>query len=146
MDRTESVTLTNMCMITNADKILVLNRVDPNWPGLTFPGGHIEAHESITESVIREVQEETNLTITQPKLVGVKQFYDAEHHRYLVFFYRANQFSGELKSSREGNLKWLTKEELLQSPLAPNFDHDLPLFFDEQFNEHLLDGQRDVLF
>lgn len=55
-------------------KILVLNRTDPVWPGLTFPGGHVEAHESFNDSVIREVKEETGLDIVHPKLVGVKQF------------------------------------------------------------------------
>ncbi len=37
MKRLEAVTLTNMCMIKDKDKILVLNRTDPVWPGLTFP-------------------------------------------------------------------------------------------------------------
>ncbi len=56
MKRSEKVTLTNMCMIKNKDKILVLNRNDPVWPGLTFPGGHVEAHESFNDSVIREIK------------------------------------------------------------------------------------------
>lgn len=43
MKRSEAVTLTNMCMIKDKDKILVLNRTDPVWPGLTFPGGHVES-------------------------------------------------------------------------------------------------------
>ena len=38
----EPVTLTNMCMIKRDHQILVLNRNDPVWPGLTFPGGHVE--------------------------------------------------------------------------------------------------------
>lgn len=45
MKRSEAVTLTNMCMIKDKDKILVLNRTDPVWPGLTFPGGHVESHK-----------------------------------------------------------------------------------------------------
>lgn len=63
MSRTEPVTLTNMCMIKNKDKILVLDRNDPVWPGLTFPGGHVEKHESFHDSVIREVKEETKLAL-----------------------------------------------------------------------------------
>lgn len=63
-----------MCMIKNNQKILVINRNDPTWPGLTFPGGHVEAHESFHDSVIREIKEETNLAIKKPHLVGIKQF------------------------------------------------------------------------
>ena len=61
MKRSEPVTLTNMCMINKKDKILVLDRNDPVWPGLTFPGGHVEPHESFHDSVVREIKEETGL-------------------------------------------------------------------------------------
>ena len=41
--RTETVTLTNMCMVyDDAGNVLVQDRVDKKWSGLTFPGGHIE--------------------------------------------------------------------------------------------------------
>ena len=146
MSRTEPVTLTNMCMIKNKDKILVLDRNDPVWPGLTFPGGHVEKHESFHDSVIREVEEETGLKIKKPKLAGVKQFYDQENHRYLVFFYIATKFEGQVQESNEGKLIWMTKDELLNSKLAYNFDHDLPVYFDETISEHILDGKRDELF
>ena len=39
MNRRESVEFVNMCMIKNGDKILVQDRVAPDWPGITFPGG-----------------------------------------------------------------------------------------------------------
>ncbi|WP_242367695.1 8-oxo-dGTP diphosphatase [Lactobacillus intestinalis] len=144
--RTEPVTLTNMCMIKRDHQILVLNRNDPVWPGLTFPGGHVEPHESFHDSVIREVKEETGLTIFSPKLVGVKQFYDQNQERYIVFFYITNKFTGQVKESNEGTLSWMTKEELLKHQLAYNFDRDLPIYFDAQLSEHLLDGKRDELF
>ncbi|MDF7682716.1 8-oxo-dGTP diphosphatase [Lactobacillus sp. ESL0679] len=146
MDRTERVTLTNMCMITNGDQILVLNRNDPTWPGLTFPGGHVEAHESFHDSVVREVKEETNLTINQPRLAGIKQFYDDNDHRYIVFFYIANEFTGTVKASNEGSLTWMSKDELMSHKLAYNFDRDLLVYFNEQIYEHLLDGNHDELF
>ena len=52
-----------MCMIKNGDKILVLDRNDPVWPGLTFPGGHVEPHESFNDSVVREIKEETAIDV-----------------------------------------------------------------------------------
>ncbi|TSO26362.1 8-oxo-dGTP diphosphatase [Lactobacillus sp. LL6] len=146
MDRTESVTLTNMCMIKNKDKILVLNRNDKTWPGLTFPGGHVEKHEAFHDSVIREIKEETGLTIKNPHLIGVKQFFDRNDQRYLVFFYIATQFSGNIKASDEGDLYWMTKDELQNHKLAYNFDHDLPIYFNDNLSEHILDGKRDEVF
>ena len=133
MSRTENVTLTNMCMVKNKDQVLVLDRNDPVWPGLTFPGGHVEAHESFHDSVVREVKEETGLTISHPQLVGVKQFYDHNDERYLVFFYIAEQFSGTVKESDEGKLTWMSAKELKKQKLAYNFDHDLPVFFEPGF-------------
>lgn len=146
MSRTENVTLTNMCMVKNKDQVLVLDRNDPVWPGLTFPGGHVEAHESFHDSVVRKVKEETGLTISHPQLVGVKQFYDHNDERYLVFFYIAEQFSGTVKESDEGKLTWMSAKELKKQKLAYNFDHDLPVFFEQTISEHMLDGKRDELF
>lgn len=62
-------------MIVDKDRVLTIDREDPVWPGLAFPGGHIEKHESFHDSVIREVKEETNLDIVSPRLVGFKHFF-----------------------------------------------------------------------
>ena len=115
-------------------------------PGLTFPGGHVEPHESFHDSVVREIKEETGLFIKDPHLVGVKQFFDKNDERYLVFFYIATDFTGTVKASDEGKLTWMTKEELISKKLAYNFDHDLPVFFDKNLSEHLLDGKIDQTY
>ena len=73
--RTETVTLTNMCMVyDDAGNVLVQDKVDKKWSGLTFPGGHIEKGESFVDSVIREVYEETGLTIEKPRICGTKDW------------------------------------------------------------------------
>ena len=75
MAREEKAVFTNMCMVTDGNgNVLVQDRLNPDWPGITFPGGHVEPCESFTQSVIREVFEETGLTVEDPVLCGTKQF------------------------------------------------------------------------
>ncbi len=128
---TERTILTNMCMVYEGDKILVIDRNKSDWPGITFPGGKVESGEPFTESVIREVKEETNLDIVSPKLTGVKDFLLSDGTRYIVFCYTANEFSGELKSSDEGEVFWIKREELLNYELADNFEYMYKLFTGE---------------
>lgn len=146
MDRTEPTTLTNMCMIVDKDRVLTIDREDLVWPGLAFPGGHIEKHESFHDSVIREVKEETNLDIVSPRLVGFKQFFDKLDRRYLVFFYRADKFSGSLHASREGKLEWVKISDLPKRQLAYNFDRDLEVFLKNDLDEHVLLDKKDFLY
>ena len=118
--RTEMVELTNLCMIKDGDKYLLQNRVKKDWQGYTFPGGHVEPGESIVQSVIREVKEETGLTLKDPHLVGVKQFW-VESERYIVFLFSATKFTGELRSSHEGEVGWFTKVEMKKINLVNHF-------------------------
>ena len=75
MARSEQAIFTNLCMIYDDNgNILVQDRADPGWPGLCFPGGHVEPGESFVESVIREVREETGLTIENPILGAPSSF------------------------------------------------------------------------
>ena len=120
MARSELAVFTNMCMITDGDKVQVQDRKDPNWPGITFPGGHVEKNESFVESVIREVYEETGLTIENPVLCGTKQFQTETGARYVVFFYKASKYHGSLRSSSEGKVFWLPRVKLPNQILAPD--------------------------
>ena len=79
---------------------------------MPFPGGHIEEGESLAESVIREVYEETGLTIADPKLVAVKDWPLDDGGRYIVFCYKATRFSGQLRSSEEGEVSWVEKRPI----------------------------------
>ena len=136
MARKETVVLTNMCMVyDNQGNILVQDRLDPDWPGVTFPGGHVEPGESFTKAVIREVWEETGLTIEHPRLCGLKQFPEEDGTRYIVMLYKTNQFSGELRSSREGNVFWIKRDELENYPLPVSFDQLIHVFEDDSLGE-----------
>lgn len=135
MSRQIPVTLTNMCMICDGDKVLVQDRVDPDWPGITFPGGHVETGESFCASVIREVYEETGLTIESPRLCGIKEWENTDGSRYVVFLYRTNNFSGELKSSDEGAVYWTSLSTLSTLRLTEHFDKVLEVYLRDDLSE-----------
>ena len=99
MARYTAIELTNMIMIENPQthEILVENRRNPAWPGVTFPGGHVEEGETVTQSVYREAYEETGLTIAAPKMVGIKEWPLTDGARYIVFLYKTDQYQGEFK-------------------------------------------------
>ena len=122
MARETTTILTNMCMICNGEYILVQDRTKGNYTGVVFPGGHIEEDETLTDAVIREVLEETGLRIQEPKLCGIYDWMTETKARYLVFIYQAENFSGTLKASEEGAVRWVLKEEFLKEPLAHGMD------------------------
>lgn len=137
MARQETCILTNMCMIYDGDKILVQDRRNPDWPGITFPGGHVEPKESFVESVIREVKEETGLDISNVQLCGVKQWTKADgSYRYIVLFFKTNTFSDELKSSDEGKVFWIHKKELSDYILADGFKEMFEVFDNDALTEN----------
>ena len=134
MARTETATFTNMCMVRDGNRVVVQNRLDPGWPGIVLPGGHVEEGESFTEAVIREVFEETGLTIEAPRLCGVKDWY-GEEGRYVVLLYRADRFSGELRSSGEGEVFWADLGELPRMKLASSMAETLRVFLEDDLSE-----------
>ena len=136
MGRSESAVFTNMCMIyDNNGNILVINRKNPDWSGVTFRGGHVEKGESFVESVVREVKEETGLDIDNPRLCGSKQFQDKEDNRYVVLFYKTNRFSGQLKSSDEGEVFWIPRSELQNYNLSVDFMDMVKIFESDELSE-----------
>ena len=136
MPRSEKAIFTNLCMIyDDAGNILVQDRKNPDWPGICFPGGHVEPGESFVESVIREVWEETGLTIGNPILCGTKQFQTEAGERYVVLFYKTNQFSGELKSSDEGEVFWIPRDTLGNHRLSVDFEDMVHIMESDSLSE-----------
>lgn len=134
MARTENVELTVLCLIHRENQYLLQDRVKEDWKGYTLPGGHVEKGESIVDAVIREMKEETGLTVYHPKLCGVKQF-PIEDGRYIVFLFTANIFEGEVMSSEEGSMHWVNKDELLKENLVSDFTELLQVMLDEKLTE-----------
>ena len=134
MDRTERVTFTNMCMIRDGGRVVVMDRRAQDWPGVTFPGGHVEEGESFTDAVIREVREETGLTVQSPRLCGIKDWYD-ENGRYVVLFYQADRFRGTLRSSDEGEVWWTELSRLPELKLGLDMEDMLRVFLEDDLSE-----------
>ena len=132
--RTESVELTVLCLIHKNGKYLLQERIKNDWKGYTLPGGHIEPGESIVDAVIREMQEETGLTIKHPHLCGVKQF-PLEEGRYIVFLFETEKFEGDLRSSEEGTIHWIEEKELSKVNLVKDFGDLIEVMLNDELTE-----------
>ena len=122
MSRAQLTILTNICLIEDLEtqRVVMQYRAPSTnrWSGYAFPGGHVENGESFAESVIREIYEETGLTIQNPQLVGIKNWPLDTGGRYIVVCYKATEFSGTLRSSDEGEVSWVQKDQIPNLDLA----------------------------
>jgi len=142
----ENAIFTNLCMIEDGDRVLVIKRNKKNWPGVAFPGGHVEEGESFAEAVIREVKEETGLSIRAPRLCGIIDWVD-EGRRNVILLYRTRQFSGTLQSSPEGKVRWEKRSKLPDLKLALDLEKHIALMEEESLSEmfyRLADGRWEV--
>ena len=132
-----TVELTNMVMVQDKStgKVLVQERVK-SWKGISFPGGHVEIGESFVDAVTREVFEETGLTVSNLTLCGIKNWAGEDGTRYFVTCYKTSTFSGEIKSSDEGEVFWTPLCRLRELNLCDNMQNMLNLFLDDSISEH----------
>ena len=107
-----------LCYINDGEKTLMLHRIkkendihEGKWNCL---GGKLENGESPEECVVREVYEESGLTIKNPTLRGIMTFPKFDDiDDWLVFLYTSNEFKGNLIESDEGDLNWIGNDEIL---------------------------------
>ena len=133
--------LCNMIKINRGNDVLVLDKVKKyGWEGLTFPGGHVEKIESITESVIREAKEETNLDVENIRYIGMISWYDMDNNDRIVgFLYETDDFSGELvKENVEGTLEFIDYEELKNMDGHSDSMDEIFAIYDGKYSEIVL--------
>lgn len=130
----EKVEFMNMCMVYEQDRVLVIERKKKDWAGITFPGGHVEEGESFTDAVIREIKEETGLTIQPPELCGIKNWYK-DGKRCVVLLYRTSKFEGSLQSSEEGKVWWEDISNLPNLDLAMDMREMIRVFTEDHLSE-----------
>lgn len=126
-----------MCMIRNGDQVLVQRRTKNDWPGITFPGGKLEANESIYTSCVREVKEETGLVVSQLKEKGIIHYELKEaKERWIIFLYESEKFSGQLCSNDgEDEVFWMNYNDLYQSELSNDLDAYLKVYENDDILE-----------
>ncbi len=123
-EREKVIKLATLCYLRDGDRTLMLHRVKKindmhagKWSGL---GGKVENGETPETCAIREVLEESGLTVSNPQLKGFITFpnFDGQNDWY-VFVYRFDEFKGELIDSPEGDLEWIANDKIQAIPLWP---------------------------
>ena len=112
---------TTLCYIERGDEYLMLHRVkkknDINkdkWIGL---GGKFEENESPEDCLLREVREESGLTLTSWRYRGIVTFINTKCESEFMHLFTADGFEGEMKTCDEGELEWIKKSELMKLAL-----------------------------
>ena len=130
-----NIELTTQVMIQNpaTGEVLVQDRL-LSWKGLAFPGGHVDRGESIYGCAVREIREETGLTIANLQSCGMIHWHNIETgDRYFVFLYKTSDYAGELiPEMEEGRHFWMTPEALaerVQYNTENSFAKYMPMFF-----------------
>ena len=107
----------SLCYIEKDEKYLMLHRTKKNndinenkWIGI---GGKFEVGESPEECIIREVKEETGLTLNSYKFRGIITYISKTWETEYVCLFTSDNFSGKLIECNEGDLKWIDKKEVL---------------------------------
>lgn len=111
------------CLIVKNNKVLLLKK--PRYGWYAMPGGKMEMQETIKEAVIREVFEETGLTVIAPRLMSVatmnKKSAMPPKDDWLMFTFVAEDFTGTLvEECPEGELEWIDLSQLRDIPTAPS--------------------------
>ena len=112
---------TSLCYIERDGCYLMLHRTkkdnDENHDKWIGVGGKFEEGESPEECMLREVKEETGLTLTAWRYRGIVTFVSNEWGGEYMHLFTADGFTGELKSCDEGELEWMEKQRLLALPI-----------------------------
>ena len=141
--------LATLCYVKHERCTLMVHRIkkandihEGKWNGL---GGKFEAGETPEECIIREVYEESGLSIRDPKLCGLLMFPQFKGNDWYVFVFTANAFSGELIDSPEGKLEWIPDESVLSLHLWESDHIFMPWILEGRFFSAKFEYEGDVM-
>ncbi|WP_109688958.1 NUDIX hydrolase [Tumebacillus permanentifrigoris] len=109
------------CVIEHKKQVLMLQKPRRGW--WVVPGGKVETGESLQQAVVREINEETGLELTNPQLRGVFTILVEDAgvvvNHWMLFTFQASAFQGELVTEcEEGILEWVPLAEWMERPMA----------------------------
>lgn len=128
---------TTLCYIDDGERFLMLHRVKKahdashgKWIGV---GGKCEADESPDECMLREVKEETGLSITRWRYRGIVTFISNTWPNEYMHLFTADQWQGDVDMDcNEGDLAWVDKSDIMRLALWEGDKIFLRLLLDEQ--------------
>jgi 8-oxo-dGTP diphosphatase len=126
--------LSSLCYLEKQDQILLLQRnKEPFSSFWTAPGGKLEIGEDPRQTIIREIREETGLTLIQPRLQLITSETAADpNYNWLLFIFCSTEFSGTLKECNEGILSWIPRQQISDLKI-PDVDRRLlPFILDHK--------------
>ena len=105
----------SLCYLYRGDEVLMMHRTrkknDMNHDKWIAVGGRFEAGESPEECALREVREETGLTMLVPRYRGVVTFINDQYETERMHLFTCDKWRGELTDCDEGELVWLPKRK-----------------------------------
>lgn len=125
-----------VCYLKKDNKVLMI-KFTKKWGHVYAPpGGKFESGESPLDCIIREFNEETGLTLINPRLQGMSYWKDETEG--IIFVYTAEDFKGNLRNdSDEGTIEWIKFEDLEK---LKQFDQN-KIFTSYLFKDELFEGK-----
>lgn len=118
--------LSSLCYLeSNGEVLLLLRNKEPFQGFWTAPGGKLEPGEDPRQTIVREIGEETGLTLINPRLQMItSETGDDLNYNWLLFIFRCKEFSGTLKECNEGILSWILIKQIYDLKI-PDVDRRL---------------------
>lgn len=125
------ITLGVSAVIRDGDKLLFVRRGREPYAGCwALPGGKVRRYEPHRHALVREVREETGLTVSPERVAGVAEAIDPElGYHFVIVAYFVSVGGGELRAGDDAAATaWLSRQQIQDLPLTPDLDSYLTKF------------------